>query len=690
MFKLKLSKKVTLAVLVAFIFFFFSFLTLNNYGISWDEPTHFKRGQGYLWYILTGDNDYHKLPKYDLQKAQTTTGYHERSIYQDDVHNAAFYRTIDGGHPPLADILSSASNMIFYQRLGWLGDVESYHLFEIVVAGLGVGVLFLFVYESFGFFPSVLSALFYSTYPMFWAESHFNIKDPIETSWIIITLYFFWKGITKLSAFYIFVSSVFAGFALATKFNVVFLPFMVIPWLVFIFITRKQKILKFIQTKKFVIVSILFPLTCFAIFYFTYPFLWEDPIANIGKVFIYYERISLDPAFANSVLPEWKFYALRWVLYTMPPLVLTGLICSAIFFKKNFHKHGGFLLLVWLWFLVTISRVSIPGVNIYGGIRQIMEYVPAVSILAGVGFSFAIAKVQVAKKNLLQFVFIILALGVSALPIIHLHPNENVYFNFLAGGLKGAIKSGMPAAGNSFGNTYYQGLKWVNENAPDGAKLTIIQGTAVNVPAYIVRTDIDLSNGNFSGINRGGEYAMALIYNYEHRDNFYSWEYINKFLKPVYEVKVDGTPILKVWKNDLEHTNADYMKNQMQTSGEIIVSSQTNSMQLNLSRVADLSSMQLTYDIGNGCVSPEVSTVETSLDGKNWVREGDPLSFAQIGKRSGSFSPLWVDSKTEIKIGGEPINYYFAARKAAYIRINAGAANSCILINPEVKVFALE
>src|SRR3989338_3041806 len=213
LFKHILQKNLFLALIVGGVFFFLSFLTLPHYGISWDEPTHFKRGQGYLWFYLTGDNDYQKLPAYDLPRAQNDSGYHERSIYQDDKHNSAFYRTIDGSHPPFADILSSATNMIFYQKLGWIGDIESYHLFEIFVAGVAVGVLFLFVYEGFGLLAAVLATIFFATYPLFWAESHFNIKDPVETTWFVLTLYFFWKGIKNSSAFLIFVSSIFTGFA---------------------------------------------------------------------------------------------------------------------------------------------------------------------------------------------------------------------------------------------------------------------------------------------------------------------------------------------------------------------------------------------------------------------------------------------------------------------------------------------
>lgn len=680
-----LSKKYFLTFFIGLVFFTFSFLTLRDYGISWDEPTHFKRGQGYLWYLITGDNDYHKLPKYDLKRAQSDTQYHERSIYQDDKYDAAFYRTIDGSHPPLADIGSSLTNMIFYQKLGWLGDVESYHLFEIFVASLGVAALFLFVYESFGFTAAVFSTVLFATYPLFWAESHFNIKDPVETSWIILTFYFLWKGIKDKAVLHIFLSSVFAGFALGTKFNIVFLSFIILPWFFAVFRKQKNELTSFAKSKKFIFSIVLYPVIMFFIFYASYPFLWDNPIVNIGKVLTYYGRNALDPAFSNAILPSWPFYAIRWVILTAPPLVLLGFVFSLIAARKILLKESGFLLLVLLWLLVTIVRVSIPGVNIYGGVRQIMEYIPAISILAGVG----LAQLLKNKRKEIVIAIFLITVSVSIFRLIQLHPNENVYFNFLLGGLKGAVESGFPAAGNSFGNAYSQGVKWINENTLSGEKLTILQGSTVNITGYKLRSDIDLSGDYFSGINREGEYLIALTFNYEHKENYYEWEYVEKFLDPVYEVKVDGASILKIWENDLEHTKQEYKFKEKDLGNDVRVSTNKNEIVLEMEAEFILSRMSVGYSLSDGCSLPNEATVHISSDGKNWLREGDPLSFSQIGKRVSSFKPAWDNSSTESALSGNSVTFYFAAKPARFIRLVLDDEKSCILNNPNLKIFIL-
>lgn len=646
-----------LAFLLSLVFFLTSFATLKDYGISWDEPTHFKRGQAYLWYFLTGDNDYRKLSQ------------QRRSIYQDDKYNSRFYKLVDGGHPPLSDILSSATNMIFYQKLGLLGDIESYHFFEIVVASLGVGVVFAFVYESFGLMSAFFSTLFFASFPLFWAESHFNIKDPIETSMIILTLYFLWKGFKDKSTFLIFFSSIFAGFALGTKFNVIFLPFIVLPWLLFIFKIHEKEFMVFIKTKKFIFSSILYPLVVFGIFYLSYPFLWQNPIANIGKVLTFYQENALDPAFANAALLDWPFYAIRWIFLTTPPLVLLGFALCLFFAKKLASKHCGFLFLIFLWFGVTILRASIPGVNIYGGVRQIMEYIPPLSILAGVGF----AQVLASKNNITILGSFLIGIILSVAPLVYLHPNENVYFNFLAGGLKGAIDSGIPAAGNSFGNAYYQGVSWLNVNVEKGTKLTLLQGTAVNIPKTKLRSDIYFSGDYFSGSNRQGEYLMELTFNWEHRQNFYAWEYVDKFLEPVYEVKADGVTILKIWKNDLDHTKPEFRFSERLLEVPPLLQEESNLLTVDLNNEYLLSRAVLDLDFsGMDCSSKGTIFVDTSTNGINWNREKDWIPFSQVNNIK--------------NLEGNKINYYFAGRKARFIRFLFDKANSCRFKDPSIKV----
>ena len=144
-----------LVFVVPLLFLIIGFLTLSDYGINWDEPFHFLRGQAYLNFFFTGKKDYSSLSPYpkvkgilpDSQKGKV----HEelakefypkgflnewRSYYQDDSYTFDDIIKLENGHPPINGIIASFTNYVFFQRLHILGDIESYHFFEVFVSFL--------------------------------------------------------------------------------------------------------------------------------------------------------------------------------------------------------------------------------------------------------------------------------------------------------------------------------------------------------------------------------------------------------------------------------------------------------------------------------------------------------------------------------------------------------------------------
>ena len=84
------------------------------------------------------------------------------------------------GHPAISDMLMSATNRIFYEWLGWLPDIEAYQLYGILVVSAALFFLYLFVADAFGPVAAVIAVLAFALYPMVFAETHFNIKDPVQ------------------------------------------------------------------------------------------------------------------------------------------------------------------------------------------------------------------------------------------------------------------------------------------------------------------------------------------------------------------------------------------------------------------------------------------------------------------------------------------------------------------------------
>lgn len=659
-------KNFSISLILFVSFFVAGLLTLKDYGVSWDEPIHYQRGQAYLRYIFTGQKDYRNLPVYDLKEAQNNSKYHERSMFQieDILRMGRSIVDYDRGHPPTADIVSSVFNYIFYQKFGIIGDIESYHLFVVFAGALAVAFVFLFASEVFGSRVGIFSAIFMATYPLFWSESHFNIKDIPVTAFITASLYFFWKGIKKNKLLFIIVSSVFAGLAMGVKFNILFFAPLYL-W----FAVKHIK-----NNKKLLIGFLLFPLIVYGLFYVFWPYIWGDPIARTLQAFRYYEKVGVGYLYQkNFIKGPFNLYPSYWIFITTPLVTLVSALLGLFTLYLGRKKYSDFLVFILFWLILSVGRVSIAKMSIYGGIRQIMEFIPALSILAGIGFVFLIdylAKRYEKKKLIQTLVFGFLCI-VLFVPLWKLHPYENVYFNSLIGNLGNAVDRKIPAAGNTFGMAYKEGIDWINSNAPKNSKLALIQGTMANLPLYKIRSDIAYDNKNFSGIDRKEEYLMEVDYIQEINSYHYAWDYVREFLNPVYKVKVDGGVVLTIWKNDLDNTKEEFKLREVKYDDKISLTRKDNYILLTLDRKL-LSRLSMSFE---DCSKSPNGYLETSTNGINWKRQGDPIPSDQFYRK--------------LNIQNGLLEYMFPAVEARYIKLVLNRLNSCLVVgfNPKVTYF---
>ena len=673
-----MKKQLLIPLVFTIAFFLTAFFTLKDYGISWDETIHFSRGQAYLYYFITGKTNYRDLPDVNLQGTfgnPKNIPSPRRSFYQlNDYHDGDFFIYKDVGHPPINDILAALSNYIFFQKLGVLDDITAYHLFNIAASAILVFVVVMFAKETFGTFASVVSFLALSTYPLFWAESHFNIKDFPLATFFSGFIWAFYKSLKNFSVKWLALSILFFSFGLGTKFNILFAIPIVIIYVLYRYRKNIFKIIRLIP-KQYTVLLILAPVISVGILTISWPYLWYNWFDNFLKIFSYYREIGTITKYQpdSFYIAGFSFFPVLWILFTTPPVTLIFL-CVGIISSYLRRKEKRFVSVLWLlWFLVPILRVAIPGSSIYGGVRQISEFVPAMALLGGLG-AYQIGKWF--KNNRIVLILIILIFLWPVFVLFKLHPNENVYFNFLIGGLKGAQSKNFPSWGNSFGNAYLQGIRWINENVEEGAKLSLIQGTRLNVPPILVRKDIDFSGLHWSGINRGGEYLMELTFNDTAREFNYAWEYVDKFLVPVYEVKVDRVSILKIWKNDREHTKKEYQLDEKKFKGQFSVKKDNNLLVADMYKDLVLSQVELSYSDQKNCTPVSMSFLETSLDGKYWQREKDLIPYPQVGLKSND-------------LDGQ-INFRLAGRKARMVRFWLDKEDSCAFINSRIKVFMLE
>lgn len=666
----RISTNFKITLLLSLTFFLVAFLTLTDYGVSWDEAVHFRRGHAYVHYFLTGNKNYDDLAKIDLQ---ATEGKPEnipsprRSFYQNDYHNGEHWEIYDIGHPPLSDELSALFNVVFFQILGIMDDLASFHTYNILAASLIVFFAVYFMSASFGKFAGVVTFLTLVTYPLFWSESHFNMKDVSQAAFFTGFIFSFYKSL-KPSKTWLFSSSVFFALALGTKFNILFAPFIVAPYLLFRLWREPIKI-----SKGYIMTILSWPLVVLIIFVGSWPFLWQNP-SNIFKIFNYYHQVGVGTNYQPEQFYWFGFntFPWQWIIVTTPPLVLIIFTIGLFSCWKNRYKFHSITILWLLWFLVPLVRISLPGVSIYGGVRQIFEFIPALALISGMGAYQIVAWLKAPKLKNLVIVSMILLFFWPMYILTLFHPNENVYFNFLIGGLPGAAKSNFPSWGNSFGNAYLQGIRWINQNAEVGAKLSLIQGTPANAPAIFIRKDINYNNANWSGAERKGEYLMELYFNDTTKTPAYAWEYVDKFLEPVYELKVTGTPILKIWKNDLQHTKNQY-KIEVEYKGNVGLVYKQGELKISLADQVNLSKLDISFVSANNCNQLTDGYIETSVDGVEWIREQDGIPSMQVGHDNN-----FKDNN---------LKFHFAGRAARFIRVIGDHGQNCFLEDLTAKVY---
>lgn len=684
-------RKIFLIILVPVLFLFFAVKTLPDYGVNWDEAQHFNRGQAYWYYFLTGKTNYLDLPKHstldesvnfkdirgryaqiflDAKRSEKIDSGYNRSYFQSDVFNFEYFKNKDSGHPPANSILAAATNYILYQKLGITGDLYAYHFFEVLSAFLivlGVSVL---AYRLYGFFSATIAGASLSLYPLFFSESHFNIKDPVLSSFFGVTIILFYFGITTKKKLLILVSAIFAGLSLGTKFNAIFLPLIILPWLIFYWWREG----KFRISRMLIVVLILYPFIAGGVFFLLWPYLWFNGWDGLMSIFKYYssEGIGGNPALEKFNLGGLNMFPMFWIAVTTPIPLLLLFFCGVFWVIKNLFRkkdHVGLLLL--LWFAIPVLRVSLPNAVIYGGVRHIMEYIPALALLAGAGSHFLL---RANPKRFNSFIKVAILAGLSFVlfEMVMIHPNQNVYFNQLIGGLKGAYARDIPYAGNSFGNAYQQGIVWLNKNVEPEARLGLAIGGTVNLPRENLRPDIKLGNDNFSAFSREGEYEIEMSHNGVAKGHF-AYTYLDKFIDPVYELSVNGVTILKIWKNDQAHVRRGFEEEAKYEIDKF--TSEKNALLVDIGREVYLTRLYVDYSRIN-CRDLTSGYISTSKDATFWEQESEPLSYPQM-------------AASKIDAQNKDFFFLFPAKKARYIRVNLDLEDSCLLNDPKIEIRGL-
>jgi hypothetical protein len=293
-----------------------------------------------------------------------------------------------------------------------------------------------------------------------------------------------------------------------------------------------------------------------------WPYLWDDPLRRLYTVWRYFASAGAEfPVFfegqmyvAGETLP-WRYVVTHLVL-TTPPAVLAlagvGVVKAAVETWRG-ENTASALWLIWLG--ATLLRVSLPGMVVYNGLRQVMELLPAICLMAGLGAQWIWAALQRTVLGRLNGKPAANWIGIAALALLfapqvatlaRLHPYEGAYFSMLAGGERGASEN---YTLEYWGQSYKDGGEWLNAHAGEDAWVAV--PIAGHLARFSLRPDLELVSTNQVAdlAGRESEGYVMVMHNW---DRYGGPDHLPAYCEShcgvLYAVEADGAVLLTIYR----------------------------------------------------------------------------------------------------------------------------------------------
>jgi hypothetical protein len=223
-----------------------------------------------------------------------------------------------------------------------------------------------------------------------------------------------------------------------------------------------------------------------------WPWAQLDPLRNPLRAFAVFSRFwsTMPVLFDGQITPSGRLprtYIPAWFALTLPAFyavafLLGGLRLLRVGRERLRDRTNAERLLALGWLAATVATpviaVVVNHTPFYNGHRHFLFVVPGLAALAGTSAAFGLGgdvhrRVRAAGAALLG-----LALLVTLVDMVRLHPYQAVYFNRLvAGGLSQAVER---YETDYWCSTYREGLEWIVEaySRPDLAERVRVAGHA--------------------------------------------------------------------------------------------------------------------------------------------------------------------------------------------------------------------
>lgn len=506
------------AVLLSLLFCGIVFVSLHDYGVTWDEGVYFRAADSYWQW---------------LQNPSWKT--------IDDAWK------INSEHPPVVKILGGIGRHFFHEKLPALDLLPSYRVVLLIFVFLANYCLFRLAAELFGLPVAFITTLLFFFLPRIFFHAHLLAMDYAVMAVWVAALYAFWKGIKDPG--WLWAVSFLLGLGLLLKINafMIYIPIL-FSWF---FLDRKPppvpseegRIAKKTNISQwFKKILILFGIPPI-LFIAGWPWVWPQPFHRIldflsfhfhhPPVYTYYLGMQ-------TPLPPWH-YPFVLTLATVPLITLIPFFIGLVWILIRPSRVHGWVLFNALFPLVVIAFPSTPK---YDGVRLFLPAFPFICLIAGMGvweIGELAKRMQLERKFYFLFAFLFaLTLYFS---IVKIHPYQSSYFNEIVGGLRGAQKMGLET--ECWGNAYIGVLPWMNDHSDQtfwiymaDLEPRILWGFDIYKRDGLLKPSVKLDS------RQNSDYLVLLI-----RQGFFNEEMwrIYRTQKPVFSVRLSSVDLVSIY-----------------------------------------------------------------------------------------------------------------------------------------------
>jgi 4-amino-4-deoxy-L-arabinose transferase-like glycosyltransferase/repressor of nif and glnA expression len=492
-------------------------VTLNDYGLTWDESEDSLVGhEHFLWCI------HPSLSKKGI-----------------DAH-----WQYGKEHPPLATLVGGFTEDVLHDRLGLLEPYKAFRFQVLLYVFILNFALFAWVRECWGRATAFVAVLSFFFLPRAFFDAHLGALDyPMSAMWVV-TAYAFWKGLT--SPRWMLAASVLMGLALLTKVNALFLWPLLLGWFAVWFRSDlwhlfrhrlRGGIKEHARVVRSLAALLLIPP---AVFFIGWPWLWPQPFDRTLDYFAWLTRHVQNVVYYMGQTwscPPWH-YAFVLTAVTVPLVVLIPLFAGIFRLHRTAHRGAAAFLL--LNGLVPIAAIAFASSCAYDGVRLWLPAFPFLCASSAVGVHEIYLFAERIKARSV-FVALYSALFVVSVyfSVIRYHPYESSYFNEIVGGVDGAAARGFET--EYWGHPYQALLPWLNAHS-ENAFWVPLGGSLLSVYQADGRLAPTLRAAGASNADYMVLLARQGILNLHPE----LWE-VYKHQKPVYSVKVFDTLLAGVY-----------------------------------------------------------------------------------------------------------------------------------------------